>query len=69
MLMEYDMFDSQKLYVGKISNHGVIKAPFGCVKVIISETDTSIFIEQRLPGIFSPQECLEWLGNNIKEII
>ena len=63
--MQYDMhvFGTYKLYVGTIPEHGVVRAPlFGCRKVRLSETATDYSITEWLPGYFSPDECLEWLG-------
>lgn len=61
-MMEYPLPNGHKLYVGEIPNHGVVKAPFACRKVVLSQTEKSYFIEEWLPGFFTPDQCLEWLG-------
>lgn len=60
--MQYPMPDGNQLFVGNTPNHGVVAAPFACRKVILSETEKSYIVEEWLPGLFSPVECLEWLG-------
>jgi len=58
-IMRYELPAGQELFV--VGNHGVIKAMFGCRKCMIIDRGETIRVGRVEPGIFSPNQCLDWL--------
>jgi len=58
-IMRYELPAGRELFV--VGNHGVIKAMFGCRKCTIIDRGETIRVGRVKPGIFSPDQCLDWL--------
>ena len=63
MLYKFILPNGHELFTDSDYRHGVIKSPFGCSKVTLIDEGEKIEIGEQLPGIFSPEDCMEWLGD------
>jgi len=62
MLYQFKLPNGHELYTDDAHRRGVIVAPFGCTKVMVQDRGDWLEIVAQEDGIFTKDECLEWLG-------